>query len=260
MRSPFSAAGYETDKSEAYLSRYSRAFAPLRDQPVRLLELGIKAGGSLRMWADFFPIGEIVGLDLNPATVNHPRIHVYRGFQQDGAVLERIAAQHAPLGFNVIIDDASHIGEYTAASFAALYDRHLAPGGIYVLEDWGTGYWPGWPDGRPVAATRPLGEARLDDLRRKARSASRLVAQRLRHHQRVYSRLERVYVKVEGRLAVVDFPSHSAGMVGFVKQLVDRTAITDAPPNDAAAPPEIDEMWITDGQVFCFKPLRESPG
>ena len=36
----------------------------------------------------------------------------------------------------------------TRASFSALFDRHLKPGGIYAIEDWETGYWPRWPDGK----------------------------------------------------------------------------------------------------------------
>src|SRR5688572_18309974 len=47
---PFDATGYDTDKSEVYLARYTRAFASLRERPVRLLELGVKTGGSLLMW------------------------------------------------------------------------------------------------------------------------------------------------------------------------------------------------------------------
>ena len=26
---------------------------------------------------------------------------------------------------------------------------HLRPGGLYIIEDWGCGYWPAWPDGQP---------------------------------------------------------------------------------------------------------------
>ena len=253
----FDAASYDTDKSPAYIARYLRAFASLRDQPVRLLELGVKSGGSLLMWADFFPNGEVVGLDLNPVSVHHARVHVHRGYQQDVRVLDQIGRKHAPHGFDIIIDDASHLGEYTAASFSALYSHHLVPGGIYVLEDWGTGYWPTWPDGKAISERpRTQRPARFDASRRVVRKASRPAAQKLRSFPQLYARLERLYSATESQLAVVDFPSHSAGMVGFVKQLVDHTTITDSPPNEGAAPPDIAEMWIADGQVFCFKPAQ----
>jgi hypothetical protein len=140
--------GYETDKS--WLTpRYEQLFAPLRDRPLRLLELGVDRGGSLKMWRDYFPSGSIVGLDAEEISLDEERIRVYRGLQQDTALLDRIGAECAPDGFDVIIDDASHIGELTRTSFWHLFTRWLAPGGIYAIEDWGTGYWRDWPDGSP---------------------------------------------------------------------------------------------------------------
>ena len=54
----------------------------------------------------------------------------------------------------IIIDDCSHIGEFTALSFWHLFDRHLKPGGLYVIEDWGTGYMRGTPDGKAYVPPR----------------------------------------------------------------------------------------------------------
>src|ERR1700754_3628667 len=62
-----------TDKWGAhfYTPVYHQLFAHLRDKPVRLLEIGIggyqfaKLGGaSLAMWADYFPSGRILGIDV----------------------------------------------------------------------------------------------------------------------------------------------------------------------------------------------------
>ena len=55
-------------------------------------------------------------------------------------------------GFDIIIDDASHIGELTKATFWHLFDRHLKPGGLYAIEDWGTGYLDDFPDGKKIRA------------------------------------------------------------------------------------------------------------
>ena len=54
----------------------------------------------------------------------------------------------APEGFDLIIDDASHIGELTKTTFWHLFDHHLKPGGLYAIEDWGTGYLDDFPDGK----------------------------------------------------------------------------------------------------------------
>ena len=75
------------------------------------------------------------------------RIFIYQGLQDDVRLLDQIAAKHAPEGFDIIVDDASHIGSISRASFEALFDRHLKKEGLYAIEDWGTGYWAKWPDG-----------------------------------------------------------------------------------------------------------------
>jgi glycosyltransferase involved in cell wall biosynthesis len=62
--------------------------------------------------------------------------------------LDRIRTECARDGFDIIIDDASHIGELTRKSFWHLFENHLKPGGLFVIEDWGTGYWDSWVDGK----------------------------------------------------------------------------------------------------------------
>ena len=144
------ATAYPTDKSQGYLENYEEFFRSLCDKEVKLLELGINYGGSLQMWRDYFPKGICAGLDLTPVTLDDPtgRIRVYQGMQQDTALLDRIAREVAPGGFDVIIDDCSHVRYLTAITFAHLFDKHLKSGGIYCIEDWGCGYWDSWADGK----------------------------------------------------------------------------------------------------------------
>ena len=94
-------------------------------------------------WRDFFRNGQIIGLDLDPASVDDPtgRIVTYQGDQADLALLDRIARERAPGGFDIIIDDASHIAALTKISFWHLFDNHLKPGGFYVIEDWRVSYF-----------------------------------------------------------------------------------------------------------------------
>jgi len=127
------ASSYDTDKAlhTHYLRNYEEYFAKLQDREVRLLELGVYKGGSLLLWRDYFPKGLIVGLDLNPIQLEDPsgRIRTYSGEQQDTSLLDRIGAETAPDGFDVIIDDCSHIGELTRISFWHLFDNTLSPAG-----------------------------------------------------------------------------------------------------------------------------------
>ena len=69
------------------------------------------------------------------------------------------ARKTAPEGFDIIIDDASHFGDLTKIAFWHLLDNHLKPSGLYVIEDWGTGYWSDWPGGKSdrPRSIRPTG-------------------------------------------------------------------------------------------------------
>jgi hypothetical protein len=191
---------YRTDKiSNQYLERYDPFLAPYLDQPVKLLELGIYRGGSLRLWRDYFPRGLIVGVDavIDPAVQPEDRIRVYQGWQQDTTFLTRVALENAPDGFDIIIDDASHLGELTRVAFWHLFTHHLRPGGLYVIEDWGTGYWSDWPDGQAYRPRSGLSQRFLS------------------------------WLKQLGLLRRVAADTHAYGMVGFVKELIDEQGMHD---------------------------------
>ena len=220
------ASKYDTDKAAHahYLRNYEEYFRPLAGRDIRLLELGVLNGGSLLLWRDYFERGLIVGLDLNPLRVDDPtgRIRFYQGGQQDTELLDRLARECAPEGFDVIIDDCSHVGELARVSFWHLFEHHLKPGGLYVIEDWGTGYWDFWPDGVRYRPRRT--PARHSPLRhRLSRAATRLGNSRLGQ------------LPLAGRLASSAkralqrglYRSHDYGMVGFVKELVDELGMPD---------------------------------
>lgn len=129
-------------KIPEYIDTYAELFAPLKDKPVTILELGVLSGASLLMWDDYFrhPFAQVIGLDMSPP-VNlefTSRVFQYQGQQDDNYLLESIIQKHGP--FDIVIDDASHRLAPTAASLRGLKD-HVKPGGLYIIEDWGTGYW-----------------------------------------------------------------------------------------------------------------------
>jgi SAM-dependent methyltransferase len=192
---------YDTDKiPNGYLDRYDPVLQSLVDQEITLLELGVYHGGSLFLWRDYFPRSTVVGVDLQrPAEWREQeRIHFFEGSQSDTTFLSKVAEQVAPRGFDIIIDDASHIGRLTKVSFWHLFDNHLKPGGLFVIEDWGTGYWDDWPDGRTY-----------------------------REPTRWQSRFLRLFQKLNLVRESGDSYNHSFGMVGFVKELVDEQGASD---------------------------------
>ena len=138
---------YKTDKiPNGFMSDYERVFSPFRENPVRLLEIGVAEGGSCELWSDFFahPDTRVVGLDLvlpeAPGNQDaNSRITLLKCDQEDSGRLRTIAAQYGP--FDIVIDDGSHRFAPTLNCFRQLFDC-VREGGYYVIEDWAVGYLP----------------------------------------------------------------------------------------------------------------------
>ena len=254
MNGKFDTKGYDTDKPPHYMENYRRFLEPYENSPVSLLELGVYKGGSLLMWRDYLAQGTIVGLDSNPPVINDDsgRIHVYQGLQQDTALLDRIRQETAPGGFDVIIDDASHLGDLTRISFQHLFDNHLKPGGIYVIEDWGAGYWDSWPDGSSYSPRRLNRAEKLAEalLTRKSTCA-------LGRKLRFSLALGLLSLETARNIVLPRTTDHRFGMVGFVKELVDETAMNDITfPGLGISPfrsSRIARLEISLGQVLVIK-------
>jgi hypothetical protein len=111
---------YATDKVvNGYFWQYDRLLTPWVDQAIVLLELGVHEGASLQLWRDYFPHGTIAGIDIELPKNFEPteRVHLFEGSQGDTGFLSEVARRVVPDGFDIIIDDASHMGELTRTSF-----------------------------------------------------------------------------------------------------------------------------------------------
>ncbi len=134
---------YPTDK---YLSglfpEYEKLFAGLKDKPIKYLEMGILKGGSL-LWAkNYFAPGSIIqGLDANIVSAPIEGVDMFTIDQADSEGLTNFGKSDGL--FDIIIDDGSHVKSLTENTFNCLYP-FLKPGGKYIIEDWGAGYYPQW--------------------------------------------------------------------------------------------------------------------
>ncbi len=127
---------HHTDKSSLdhnYLQWYERFLAPLRDEPVTILEIGVFGGESLRMWRDYFQRGRIVGMDIDPACAQHAgdRIEIVIG---DSGNLDDLARAVSRGPFDVINDDGGHAPQDQVTAYYTLLPS-VKPGGLYILED-----------------------------------------------------------------------------------------------------------------------------
>lgn len=136
-------------KPHDYARHYGKLFAPLRDQPVRLLEIGSASGEGVRMWLDYFanPITQIIGVDAvcntcewNTKGAEPVSRYVFvHGDQGQTAFWDKFTHFYGGDGFDIILDDGSHINTDIIVSFIALW-QHVKPGGFYAIEDLNTAY------------------------------------------------------------------------------------------------------------------------
>jgi hypothetical protein len=144
----------------AYTTTYMEHLARRRGEPLVLLELGVggygdpRAGGnSLRMWQDYFPRARVYGLDIHPKAVCSARIRVFQGSQVDEGFLRSVLTATGPP--DVVIDDASHVSEYSIRSFQLIFPS-VREGGMYSVEDTTTSYSPAFGGSENVTSEDTL--------------------------------------------------------------------------------------------------------
>lgn len=140
---------YGSDKygHHNYTPIYDANFSSLKNENMVLLEIGIggyeyvdRGGSSLKMWRDYFPNAIIHGVDIyDKSFFNDNRIFTHIGSQDDSVFLHSLINK---IGSPTIcIDDGSHVNDLTIKTFEILFPV-IKPGGIYVVEDVHTSYWP----------------------------------------------------------------------------------------------------------------------
>lgn len=140
---------YGSDKagSHFYATHYFEHFYKLRHKKLKILEIGVggcgdqySGGASLRMWERYFPKSMIYSIDIyEKSALQEKRIKIFQGSQADEPFLKNICGQIGPL--DIIIDDGSHTVSHVLTSFKTLFP-FLKEGGIYVIEDIQSSYWP----------------------------------------------------------------------------------------------------------------------
>lgn len=139
---------FGTDKWEShfYTQHYDKNFSKFKNEKIKLLEIGVGGyshkdlgGNSLRMWKEYFPMGQIFAFDIvNKTKFSDERITILQGDQYDAKFLKELNEEYGP--FDIIIDDGSHISKHIIFSFKKLFPL-LKNGGFYCIEDLQTSYW-----------------------------------------------------------------------------------------------------------------------
>jgi hypothetical protein len=131
------AVRYRTDKSHLthnFAQFYDRYFTELRDRPIKLLEIGIGRGASIRMWKRYFRRAQLFAVESEPRRGKYRFLgaKVYVGRQEDRTFLRSMMDQIGPV--DIIIDDGSHRVDDQQITLGCLFP-YLKPGGHYIIED-----------------------------------------------------------------------------------------------------------------------------
>ena len=123
-----------------FLKIYDNYFSEFKNKKINILEIGIDTGNSLKFWKNYFSSkSNIIGLDINKYNFTEKNIFTFQGMQQDSKFLSTITNKFKK--FDIIIDDGSHDCRHIIKSFNFLF-KNLKEGGIYIIEDLQTSYYP----------------------------------------------------------------------------------------------------------------------
>lgn len=165
------ATKHNTDKasrSHFYTKYYDFFFSPYRNKDIKLLEIGIASGASLRMWKEYFTTAIIYGIDVSDGykIYEEERINVLTGDQSNVESLNKIISNIGNM--DIIIDDGSHVSAHQILSFKTLFPA-VKPGGFYVIEDLHTSYQKNFLVNSPKPATEML-KSLIDDVNMRGKS------------------------------------------------------------------------------------------
>ena len=145
---------YGSDKGQGwhnYTTVYSALLGKLRNQPLRIFELGLGTdnpnlassmrangcpGASLRGWRELFPRALVFGADIDrDILIEEDRIKTFWCDQLDGLAIRDLWLQPVLRGgFDLIVDDGLHTFEANTSFLEGSLEQ-LRPGGIFVIED-----------------------------------------------------------------------------------------------------------------------------
>jgi len=127
---------------------YDKHFAPFRDQPINILEIGVLKGGSMTLWEKYFPKANIFGIDIDEECLQYQsdRTKIFIGDQGDVSFLRNVKAKIPRI--DILIDDGSHRAKDQKTTFDEMY-YHVRKPGVYLIEDIELNYWPSKDKDKP---------------------------------------------------------------------------------------------------------------
>lgn len=144
---------HKTDKGVAhkYLPFYENVFSTKRFENLKILEIGVLFGASLKLWNDYFPNSTIFGIDdfshktgqdfysFRPL-IKEEVLKEFSEFDRikvielDSQNYEKVHEMFNNVVFDIIIDDGNHSLNFQMKTFENFYSL-LSENGVYICED-----------------------------------------------------------------------------------------------------------------------------
>lgn len=139
----FTKNGADKATKHKYHDIYEPIFAPNRDKKINFLEIGIWKGHGMQSFLDYFPNGQIYGLDIftrmspdDVPALQNPRAH-WAKVDTTTSKTSSILSTKFGVEYDYILDDGAHHPEANLLTFRNCIP-YLKSGGIYIIED----VWP----------------------------------------------------------------------------------------------------------------------
>ena len=129
----------KTDKNttHSYLPLYETLLEPIKDTDGNILEIGVAAGGSIKLWYDYFTKATIYGCDVDNC-VTIPKLktnnRVFLNLHEDAYTKEYVQKYFEHKNFDFLLDDGPH-SLSSQEKFIELYSPLLSENGILIIED-----------------------------------------------------------------------------------------------------------------------------
>lgn len=137
-----------------YFAIYHKHFDKFLNKNINLLEIGISKGGSVEMWHEYFGGScNLFAIDLDPQILNLDfdfSVDIVIGDQRDELFWQSYLSTRPK--FDIVIDDGYHTTESQLSTLVNVFP-HLNEGGILLVEDTHTSYWPNYEGGLNIPNT-----------------------------------------------------------------------------------------------------------
>ena len=131
----FKKYGCDKERCHRYGIAYDALLLPYLDRRIKLLEIGIDRGASLRCWREALPRADVWAIDIDVGSLQHvpEGVHGIIGSQYNDTFL-RSVTNSVGGWWDVVIDDGSHLIHHQRFTFDYLWPS-IRPGGLYIIED-----------------------------------------------------------------------------------------------------------------------------